>query len=162
LTMQSPATSPGRLAGFIERFMSEDHARIDRLLAASEVGPEIDGGAYADFRHDLLRHIAQEEKILLPYARERRGGQALSIARDLRADHGRIAKLLVPSPTREGIRAMREILVRHNEIEEGPSGLYATCDELAGADATEVVARLRAHPRVPVANYYDGPLHRRT
>jgi hypothetical protein len=50
------------------------------------------------------------------------------------------------------------VLGRHNPHEEGPEGLYATCDRLAGDDAGHVVARLRAQPEVPVAKYYDGPL----
>ena len=39
--------------------------------------------------------------------------------------------------------------------------LVAACDELAGAEAPELVERLRAQPRVPLAPYYDGPAHTR-
>jgi hypothetical protein len=154
--------APLPVVGAIERFMVEDHAHIDRLLEAATADLEIDREAYASFRHDLLRHIAMEEKVLLPFARDKRGGAPLSIARALRSDHGEIAKVLVHSPTAELVDALREILVRHNAIEEGPDGLYALCDGLAGADAPSVVARLREVPRVPLAPYYDGPPHRRT
>jgi len=148
--------------GAIERFMVEDHVRLDALLeAATRVDP-IDQLAYARFRHDLLRHIAMEEKILLPFAREKRGGTALPIAGALRADHGEIAKLLVRSPTRPIVEALREVLGRHNPLEEGSSGLYATCDALAGDEAETVVALLREQPNVPVAKSHDGPSHRRT
>jgi hypothetical protein len=149
------------LIGPIERFMVEDHVRLDRMLADSDRGDAIDAELYARFRHDLLRHIAMEEKVLLPYARRRRDGEPLPIAGALRADHGEIAKMLVRSPTPTIVQSLRELLGRHNPLEEGPGGLYALCDALAGAEGVAVVDQLRAQPKVPVAKYYDGPLHRR-
>ena len=53
----------------------------------------------------MLRHIAMEEKILLPEARRLRDDVALPIAKQLRADHAALALLLVPTPTREIIAA---------------------------------------------------------
>lgn len=142
--------------------MVEDHVRLDRLLDSATAGATIDPARYARFRHDLLRHIAMEERTLLPDARRRSGGAPLSIAAALRADHGEIAKLLVPTPTPALIDELRALLARHNPLEEGPAGLYAICDRLAGEEAGEVVERLRAQPNVPVARHYDGPLlHRR-
>lgn len=146
--------------GPIERFMVEDHARLDHLL---DVSVDADGSirldTYAQFRHDLLRHIAMEEKVLLRYAREKRGGEPLPIARQLRLDHGEIAKLLVPSPTPKLVAALCELLGRHNALEEGPNGLYAWCDTLAENEAPAIVEQLRAVPAVPVAPHYDGPEH---
>jgi hypothetical protein len=148
-------------AGPIERFMVGDHAELDRFLAASERDDgTIDQPTYTQFRHDLLRHIAMEEKVLLPYARARRGGEALPLAFQLRRDHTEIAKLLARPPSIERLATLREILGRHNALEEGPDGLYAACDELAGRDASSIVERLRAQPHVPLAPYYDGPPHR--
>jgi hypothetical protein len=147
--------------GDIERFMAEDHVRLDHVLAASEgPGARIDEESYARFRRGLLRHIGMEEKVLLPYARTRRGGEPLAIAARLRQDHGEIARLLVGSPSPERIAALRALLVRHNPLEEGADGLYAVCDALAGDEASSVVAQLRAQPEVPLAPYYDGPPHR--
>ena len=151
---------PAASVGPIERFMVEDHVRLNRLLEASEGnGGSIDPAAYSRFRRDLLRHIAMEEKILLPYARAKREGEPLPTAPSLRADHGQIAKLLVRSPTSMIVGSLRELLGRHNPLEEGPDGLYAACDGLAGEEAMTIVSRLRAQPQVPVAQYYDGPLH---
>jgi hypothetical protein len=147
------------MPGPIETFLTADHARIDTLLVKAErADGTIDAEVYADFRKKLLRHIAMEEKVLLRYAREKRGGVPLPIAPDLRKDHGQIAALLVPSPTHDLCDQLRAALARHNAIEEGTSGLYATCDALAGNDAEKVVARLEAQPEVPVAPHYDGPL----
>jgi hypothetical protein len=155
----SPSASP--TVGAIERFMVEDHTRVDHLMSASEKNDgTIDPDAYPKFRHDLLRHIAMEEKVLLPYARTKRCGEALPTAASLHADHGEIAKLLVRSPTPSILAALRELLGRHNALEEGPRGLYSTCDDLAGDEAASVVQRLRAQPGVPLAKYYDGPPHR--
>jgi hypothetical protein len=147
--------------GPIERFMTEDHARIDALLACSE-GPDgsIDADSYARFRHDLLRHIGMEEKVLVPYVRKKRDGQPWPLADALHADHGEIAKLLVRTPTASIVAELRALLGRHNPLEEGSAGLYAACDSLAGDEASAVVERLRAQPAVPLAKYYDGPSHR--
>ena len=149
--------------GPIESFMTEDHVALDRLLgAAQRADGSIDDAAYTRFRGGLLRHIGMEEKVLLPFARDKRGGTPLEVAAQLRADHSEIAKLLVRSPSPAIIAALQAILGEHNRIEEGPRGLYATCDALAGAEAAQlVVERLRAQPEVPQAKYYDGPLHRR-
>ena len=142
----------------IEAFMTEDHARIDSLLRSSERDDEaIDDARYARFRHDLLRHIAMEEKVLVPFARVH--GCDLVLVRALHRDHGAIAKLLVRSPTREGIAEIVALLGRHNALEEGANGLYAICGRLSGAGADALVERLRSQPRVPLAPYYDGPLH---
>ena len=144
------------MIGPIEAFMTEDHVRLDGLLRASSG----DDDAYRAFRGGLLRHIGMEEKVLLPFARAQRGAP-LVIAAQLRADHSRIARLLVQSPTRALVDELCAVLAQHNSIEEGPEGLYATCDALAGDGGAEIVARLRAQPAVPLAPYYDGPLVRR-
>jgi hypothetical protein len=148
--------------GSIEAFMTADHVRLDALLRGAERDDgTIDVDAYAQFREGLLRHIGMEEKVLLPFARGKRAGEPLALARPLRLDHGKIAKLLVPTPDPSICAELRALLVEHNALEEGSEGLYAICDALAGDEATEVVTRLRAQPAVPVAKHYDGPLIRR-
>ncbi|HEY8086537.1 MAG TPA: hemerythrin domain-containing protein [Polyangiaceae bacterium] len=148
--------------GPIEAFLAAEHARMDALLArAQRPDGTLDAPVYAEFRQALLRHIAMEEKVLLPDARERLGGEPLPIAKTLRRDHGEIASLLVPSPTPARCAGLRKVLSRHNALEEGPYGLYAMCDTLAGPRAEDVVERLKAQPEVPVAPHYDGPLLKR-
>ena len=147
------------MTGPIETFLTADHARLDSLLAVA-VRPDgtVDAQAYAAFRQGLLRHIAMEEKVLLPYAKAKRGGEALPVAAQLRKDHGALAALLVPSPTPQICAELRAILSRHNALEEGHEGLYAACDTLAHGEADGVIARLGALPSVPMAPHYDGPL----
>jgi len=55
--------------------------------------------AYAEFRAGLLKHIALEEKILLPAAQRLNGANPLPIAAKPRLNHGALAALLVPTPT---------------------------------------------------------------
>ena len=152
-----------RAAGPIESFMTADHVRLDALLDEATRGESIDSDAFEKFREGLLRHIGMEEKILLPFAKTKRAGEPLPVARALRFDHGKLVKLLVPSPTREGCMRIRDEIARHNALEEGESGVYAVCDELAknGDDAHALLAALRAAPAVPLAPHYDGPPHAR-
>jgi hypothetical protein len=154
--MADPAASfaPGTLY----RFLADDHARLDGLLRRAVVNADrIDGAAYAEFRAGLLKHIGMEEKILLPAAQAARNGEALPIAAKLRLDHGAIAALLVPSPTPKIVAALRAILTAHNAVEEGPGGVYDTCERLAAEQAGRLLARLRAAPEVPVSPYNDSP-----
>lgn len=141
--------------GPIYRLLADDHRRLEALLHRG--AEEHDATAYAEFRAGLLKHIGMEEKILLPTAQRLRGGEPLPIAAKLRLDHGAIAALLVPTPTPAIIAALRTILTVHNAIEEGPDGLYAQCERLAGNEADALLARLRAAPEVRVAAYSDGP-----
>jgi hypothetical protein len=53
--------------GPIHRFLARDHTRLDELLRRSVADPAVvDMAAYETFRSGLLRHIAMEEKVLIP------------------------------------------------------------------------------------------------
>lgn len=146
------------MRGPLYRFLEQDHARLDALLQRADALPNaIDFEAFESFRGGLLRHIAMEQKVLLPQARRLRGGQALDIARQLRVDHGALAGLLVPTPTHALIATIRQVLAEHNPLEEDPGGLYEVCEGLAGAEVDALVAQMRAMPEVPMAPHFDGP-----
>ena len=146
------------MPGPISQFLAEDHARLDALLAKAVAGPGgVDLTEFGAFREGLLRHIALEEKIVLPAATSARGGEPLPQARRLRVDHGAIAALLVPTPTPEIAGELRKILGPHNEVEEGEGGVYELCDTLLSAGAPALLERMRAYPPVKVARYQDGP-----
>jgi hypothetical protein len=142
--------------GPISDYLTGDHVRLDGLLRAAERRGPIDTEAYAEFRRGLLRHIAIEEKLLLPAAERARNGMALECAARLRLDHGAIAALLVPTPTPAIVATLRFVLGRHNELEEGADGLYATCDRILGADAGPLVARMAAYAPVAVSPHNDA------
>lgn len=151
------------MTGPIAAFLAEDHDRLDGLLQRALARPgEVDLGSFGAFRAGLLRHIAMEEKILLPAARAARGGEPLPVARRLRVDHGAITSLLVPTPTSEIATELRSILGPHNLVEEEPGGLYQVCDALLASGAGELVDRMRAYPPVKVNRYQDGPNVHRT
>lgn len=146
------------MPGKIYQYMAADHARLDGLLQRATVDPgTIEPYAYAEFRAGLLKHIAMEEKILLPATQRARGGTPLPIAAKLRLDHGALAALLVPTPTASIIAAIRAVLKAHNPIEEGPGGLYEQCEELSGAEADQILNALRNAPKVKVNLHNDGP-----
>jgi hypothetical protein len=142
----------------VRQVLERDHVRLDDLLNRADAAPpSLDGKAYEAFRAGLLRHIAMEEKVLLPEARRLRGGEPLEVAKQLRADHAALAALLVPTPNHEIIASLRNVLAEHNPLEEGPGGVYRLCEDLSGPQVEALVARILATPEVPVARHFDGP-----
>lgn len=145
--------------GPLQRFLGEDHARLDAALRAAVADPaRIDGAAYTELRAGLLRHIAMEEKVLFPAARAPRGGRPLEAEARLRADHSLLATLFIPTPTHALLAELRAVLEPHNALEEGPEGVYAACEALLDADAQQdVLARLHAVPAVRLGAHTDTP-----
>jgi hypothetical protein len=140
------------------RFLADDHIRLAGLLERSQPSPgKIDYKPYAEFRAGLLRHIAMEEKVLLPAARRLRGEESLPVADRLRRDHGALAALLVPTPTAAILAKIRAILDGHNIVEEGAGGVYEICESLAADEAESLVAEMRNLPDVKLAPHVDGP-----
>jgi hypothetical protein len=145
--------------GPVYRFLADDHARLDLLLQRAFADPnQIDLQAYSEFRSGLLKHIAMEEKVLLPAAQQARDGEPLPIAAKLRIQHGALAALLVPSPTRVIGVAIRAILKDHNPLEEGSGGLYEVCERSAGSEAGILLAKLQSFAEIKLAPHNDGPL----
>jgi hypothetical protein len=146
------------MVGPIHSFLADDHLRLSELLDRAICRPEqIDLAAYAEFRAGLLRHIAMEEKVLLPFAQNKHGNKPLPIAARLRLDHGALAALFVPTPTVGIIATIRAILEQHNPIEEGAGGFYEMCEACAESEAELLLNRLRSTPDVRVSPHSDGP-----
>jgi hypothetical protein len=145
------------MSGKIHRYLASDHERLDALLERAMSNPEkIDAAAYAQFRSGLLKHIGMEEKVLLSAAQKLRGGEPLPMAPKLRLDHGALAALLVPPPTAPVVAAIRAILKAHNPIEEDPGGIYDQCEELAGAEADQILRQLQNYSEVKVLPHVDS------
>ena len=144
--------------GEIHRYLAGDHERLDTLLERAISDPEnIDAAAYAEFRAGLLKHIGMEEKVLLPAAQKRRGGEPLPVASKLRLDHGALVALLVPSPTPAIVAVIRGILKAHNPLEENSRGVYDECEDLAAAEADRILRELQNYPEVKVLPHVDNP-----
>lgn len=140
------------------RFFTNDHRRLEDLLDRATANPaKIDAELYARFRAGLLKHISMEEKILFPAAQKHHGGEPLSIAAKLRLDHGAIAALLVPPPSRSIIAALRAILQQHDLLEESPGGAYEICGQFIGDDMDSLMDMIRKAPDVPPNPYNLNP-----
>jgi hypothetical protein len=143
------------------QYLSGDHERLDALLAASlRDDGTIDAESYGELRRGLLRHIAIEEKILLPEMRRRRGGSI--IEEQIHLDHAALASLLVPPPTRTEIETIRSILAMHNPLEESEGGLYETFEALTRDELDQMMERVRAIPQIPLSPEADTPVVRRS
>jgi hypothetical protein len=147
----------GAMSTKIRAFLEDDHRRLDELLAAAVAGDRIEVAPYEELRAGLLRHIGMEERILLPAAKRLRGGDPLPEARLLRADHGALVAMLVPTPTPAIVERIGAVLALHNPIEEGTDGIYAACERLAAGEADALLAQLERAPPVPLAPHFDGP-----
>ena len=144
--------------GPLFQFLADDHVRLAELLRRAIADPaKIDYEFYTKFRAGLLKHIAWEEKILLPAARQLRAGEPLPDAEKLRRDHSAIAALLVPTPTHAILRKICTILEGHNVIEEGPDGVYEVCERLAGEEAGSLVDAMQKLHDVKLAPHVDSP-----
>lgn len=136
-------------------YLTNDHRRLEVLLADATKDAGIDMQAYNAFRSGLLRHIGIEEKIVLPLLRER--NCEFLPERQLRLEHGAIAALLVPPPSPELLRVLRLLLERHNQLEEAGGTLYEILDDCSTEEHTHLVDRLRAFPAPPLSRHIDNP-----
>jgi len=139
------------MPGPIYQMLAGDHRRMEELLtlAAADIGTR-SAAAYGEFRSTLPRHIGMEENILIPAAHQARGGERLPMADRIRLDHGALAALLVPPPSREIIACIQAILSGHNLLEEGQDGLYETFERLAADQCGALLEKLRAYPCPPL------------
>ncbi len=142
--------------GKLHKYFTADHRPLDKLLQRATANPDtIDETLYGQFRPGFLKHIAMEEKILLPAAQRYRGGRPLIIAAKIRLDHGAIAA--VPLPSRTIVAALRTILERHDLLEEMPGGSYEECEQLSGDELESLMDTIRKAPDVPPNPYYPNP-----
>jgi len=146
------------LAGPIYNFLASDHRRLDALLRAvdAEFG-RFDETAYGEFRAGLLRHIAIEEKILMPAAQRLRGGKPLPIAEKIRLDHGALVALMVPPPTCSIVATLRSILSLHNAREENIDGLYEAAEAAMGDTGDDVLQLMHEAADVKILPFNTDP-----
>jgi hypothetical protein len=141
----------------LHTWLAREHIRLEALLGRSvRDDGTFEAEPFEEFRAGLLRHIAIEEKVLLPDAALRRGAP-LPDAQRLREDHSALSMLVIPTPSADTVREIRSILQPHNELEEGPGGIYEAFDALAGDDASALLLRAQAVPPVRLPPHRDYP-----
>jgi len=146
------------MVGVLNRYLAEDHNRLDGLLQRATADlRKIDTQPYGEFRRGLLRHISIEEKIVLPSIARLQNGAQAAVADRIRLDHGALVALLVPPPSASIIATLRSILEVHNALEEQEGGLYHLLDQLAGTESDELLNRMRSAPEVPVLPHNERP-----
>jgi hypothetical protein len=151
------------MCGRIHEFLTQHHAQLDGFLQQTTADPErLDFDAYGKFREGLLWHIGVEEKILLTAAKAAQGGVPMPLASTLRLHHAALASLLVLTPRREVIAAIRKILADHNPLEEGPGGVYDQCEALVAGESQVILTRIQSVPPVPLAKYADSEISLQT
>lgn len=144
--------------GAIYDCFSADHERLDALARRAGADPgAFDREAFDAFREGLLRHIGMEEKFLFPAVRRAASGAPAIDLKRFRVEHAAITSLLVGTPTADLLMEIQSILTPHNRAEEGPGGLYETCDAMLGSDGDSVLARVRAYRGPRLRPYQDHP-----
>lgn len=145
------------MPGVLYQYLADDHDRLDGLLQHATAKPgTFDREPYAGFRKGLLRHIAMEEKVVLPMIARLQDGRPASTAERIHLDHGAIAALLVPPPSASIIATIRSILRVHNALEEQEGGLYELFEKLVGPGADVLIGKLKFTPEVPVLPHNEG------
>lgn len=143
----------------ISSFFAEDHRRLALLLdRAIDQRGNIDETAYSEFRSGLLRHIALEEKILLPEVQKANSGKAYPLAARLRLEHGAIVALLVLPPAASVKNVLLGILEQHNTCEECVPGLYHDCDVLLSESTERITKKVQEYPDVPMMPYNNSQI----
>jgi enoyl-CoA hydratase/carnithine racemase len=145
-------TAPGPIADYL----TTDHRRLEALLdEAAPLTPGACLSAYEAFRAGLLKHIAMEERILLPVAKQVLG-HVHPVRERLSIDHSLLATLLIPTPTPAILAEMRQILEAHNALEEGDDAFYQHVEQLAPDRVEAIVVELRGFRQPTVAQHVDS------
>lgn len=148
-----PSSSTRAARGPIHRALTDDHERLDALLAHALLPDgSIDDEAYQEFRSGLARHVGIEEKIVV-YEARRVPGVVIEGFEQMRADHARLIALLVPPPDAELVHRLQELLGPHDRLEEEPGGIYDACDAALRDRMDEVLDRIAKAPEVPMRPY---------
>jgi hypothetical protein len=145
--------------GEIHKYFAEDHRRLKKLLeSAFAQDGKINDSDYSEFRSGLLKHIALEEKILLPAIQKANDGAHYPSAAQFRLEHGAIAALMVLPPSISVKNVLLGILEHHNKREELIPGLYHDCDSALVKSLEPIMQNVRNYPDVPLMPYNNSQL----
>ena len=143
----------------LHEFFTNDHHRLEQLLnKATEIPGEIQMNFYHKFRKGLLRHIKMEEKTMFPAAKIANEALMQQLIPRYRLEHGALTALMVPPPTLDLIKVIRNVLEKHDLAEEEPGGLYDVCEALTQGQTQELLDRLATIEEVPVHPPNPAPI----
>jgi len=136
--------------GELYTYFFDDHRELEEKLAQAAAGETIAMGPYRQFREGLLRHIAMEERVLIPVLKKHGPERLQSTLHQIQLDHSAIGALLVPPPTHAILDMITHILDKHNVLEEADSGMYDACESLDEDVVEDLIRRARETPPVKV------------
>ncbi len=116
----------------IQAVLESQHRLLNALMLEALRSPDaLDVEAWDAFREVLTRHIAIEEKVLLRALSA--AGVDFPLATRLHDEHRAIGAMLAEPPTVELARSLRQLMDRHEALEESEIGLFSACAHLEGA-----------------------------
>jgi len=142
------------MTGPIAAHFIENRQQLQKTLTSSLRPARVDVGAFDLFRRQLLQHIAEEERVLLPALTQGLGWPPLN-REALRNDHASLATLCATRPERESVENLRDLFLQHAAVEEAAGGLYEMADQVLGPQGGAVLARARALPQIKLTPF-DG------
>ncbi len=131
-----------RLTNVLQHEHAELIALLDRCV---EPSGGVNLRAFDEFRRRQLRHLAIEEKVVMP-ALARRKKLVPAFQNALRKDHESIVVLCVTSPNPDFVRDLKELIAWHQRVEEQPGGLYDLFDRFVGDDPQVATALAQLPP----------------
>lgn len=131
-------------------YLTQVHRELDALLEKSLSVQGVDKENYDAFRSGLLQHIGVEEHIVLPLVEER-SPQRFFALKQIRLEHKAIGVLLALQPNGEIITVLRNLMQKHDFLEETDNTLYDILDECSKDDQPELLERMQAYPGLPLS-----------
>lgn len=135
-------------------FLTQTHEELRDLLDKSLSVEGVQLEPYEAFRTELLKHIGVEEHIVLPLVEER-SPQRFFALKQIRLEHRAIGMLLALQPSGEIITVIRNLLKKHDFLEETPDTLYDILDDCCADDQPELLKRIREYPGLPLSDVVE-------
>ncbi|MCB2204803.1 hemerythrin domain-containing protein [bacterium] len=126
-------------------YLTDDHKRLNALLAAATPNGTVDREAYEVFRLYQYRHAVIEEEFVIPLIKEKAEGGFFAI-RQIQYEHSAIAALLVLEPTGEVLAVLRALLDKHKLLEETNRTMYDVLDQCSQTEQPELLAKMQEYP----------------
>ncbi len=121
------------MARLTDVLLREHRELLAMITACTRREGEVDLHAFDQYRLRQLRHVAIEEKVLLPALAERTPlGPAFQ--NGLRKDHETIVVLCVTAPDPDFVHDLQEFIAWHQRVEEQPGGLFELYQRHVGDD----------------------------